>query len=86
MTRPRYKLTITAEHVRNPRSLSIRDFLPLIRCIGRLLPGDVGKRVYDCGDDVWQVENNEQRDQRLAHERRLRSVMRDALVTPGALL
>lgn len=32
--------------------------------IGRVLPGDVGKRVYQCGD-ILQVENNEQRDKRL---------------------
>jgi hypothetical protein len=79
-----YRLTITAEHVRNPRSLGMREYLPLIGCMGRLLPGDVGKRAYE-RNGVWQVENDEQRDQRLAYERRLRSVMRDALVTPGAL-
>jgi hypothetical protein len=78
-----YRLTITAEHVRNPRSIG-KFWHPLFQCIGRLLLCDVGKRVYE-RNGVWQVENNEQRDQRLAHERRLRSVMRDALVTPGAL-
>lgn len=35
--------------------------------IGRVLPGDVGKRVYRRGDIV-QVENDEQRDKRLARE------------------
>ena len=33
--------------------------------IGRILPQDVGKRVYLVGD-ILQVENNEQRDARLA--------------------
>lgn len=78
-----YRLTITAEHVRNPRSIG-KSWLPLFQCMGRLLLCDVGKRAYE-HNGVWQVENNEQRDQRLAYERRLRSVMRDALVTPGAL-
>ena len=78
-----YRLTITAEHVHNPRSIG-KFWHPLFQCIGRLLPGDVGKRAYE-RNGVWQVENDEQRDQRLAHERRLRGVMRDALVTPGAL-
>lgn len=35
--------------------------------IGRILPGDVGKRVYLVGD-VLQVENNEQRDARMRQE------------------
>jgi hypothetical protein len=33
--------------------------------IGRVLPGDVGKRVY-LSEDVLQVESDEQRDRRLA--------------------
>ena len=61
----RYKMTITAEHVRNPHALGARDFFPLIQCMGRLLPRDVGKRVYDCGNGVWQVENDEQLARRL---------------------
>lgn len=61
-----YKFTITAEHVSKPRTLGIHIWYPLIQCMGRLLPGDVGKRVYDCGNGVWQVENDEQRDRRLA--------------------
>lgn len=32
--------------------------------IGRILPGDVGKRVYQVGD-ILQVENDEQRDERI---------------------
>jgi hypothetical protein len=33
--------------------------------IGRVLPGDVGKRVFQRGD-ILQVENDQQRDARLA--------------------
>ena len=33
--------------------------------IGHVLPGDMGKRVYQVGD-ILQVENDEQRDKRLA--------------------
>lgn len=36
--------------------------------IGRVLSGDVGKRVYLVGD-ILQVENDEQRDRRLAGQR-----------------
>jgi hypothetical protein len=61
----RFKFTITAEHVRNPRGIGAKDFFPLIQCMGRLLPRDVGKRVYDCGS-FFQVENDEQRDRRIA--------------------
>jgi len=64
--RPEYLYTITAEHVRNPKSPG-KQWRALYQCIGRLLPGDVGKRVYRVGDIV-QVENNEQRDARLAKE------------------
>lgn len=45
------------------------EFVSLLRAIGRVLPQDIGKRVYDTGDGVIQVENNEQRDRRLARER-----------------
>jgi len=46
--------------------------------LGRILPGDVGKRIYcvknDAGDsDVLQVENDEQRTARLAKGRRARA-------------
>lgn len=33
--------------------------------IGRIMPGDVGKRVYRVADDMVQVENDEQRAARL---------------------
>lgn len=58
-----YMLTITEEHVRNPRSLG-QKYFPLAQCLGRLLLCDVGKRAYE-RNGVWQVENNEQRDRRL---------------------
>lgn len=35
--------------------------------IGRILPGDVGKRIYQV-DDILQVENDEQRDERVKRE------------------
>lgn len=34
-------------------------------CLGIVQPIDVGKRIFDLGDGVLQVENNEQRDTRL---------------------
>jgi hypothetical protein len=41
----------------------------VMETMGRLQPGDVGKRCYLRGD-VWQVENDAQRDARLAREAR----------------
>lgn len=35
--------------------------------IGRILPGDVGKKVYE-SDGILQVENDQQRDERIAKE------------------
>jgi hypothetical protein len=40
-------------------------------CIGRVLPIDVGKRLFRItgrlsGEWIWQAENNKQRDERLA--------------------
>lgn len=61
----RLVLTITADHVRNPRSLGGKLEYALRNAIGRLLPRDVGKRVFDTGDGVLQVENDEQRAARL---------------------
>lgn len=37
---------------------------PVSGFIGQIMPQDVGKRVYRIGD-ILQVENDEQRDQRL---------------------
>lgn len=61
----KYVLTITPEHIDNPRSLGIEQCRRVLECMGRLLPGDVGKQVYDMGNGVYQVENDEQRDKRL---------------------
>lgn len=77
MSRPRYIGTIDETAVRKG---GIRravcsccgrggEFVSLLGAIGRVMPIDIGKRVYDTGDGVIQVENDEQRDQRLARER-----------------
>ena len=66
--------TIASDDVGRPllrawgRSWSVTEF------IGRILPGDVGKRVYkvatnDGSSEILQVENDEQRDRRLARGR-----------------
>jgi hypothetical protein len=61
----RYVFTITTEMVNNPGGLSASQWHKLTQCMGKLQPIDIGKRVYDCGD-FYQVENNEQRDKRVA--------------------
>lgn len=40
--------------------------VPASHFIGQVLPGDVGKRVYDTGDGIVQVENEAQRAARVA--------------------
>jgi hypothetical protein len=59
-------LTLGPEHVgrgiiKRPghRPIWLSDFM------GRVLPGDVGKRIYKV-DGIYQVENNEQRDARIS--------------------
>ncbi len=59
---PKYVHTITEGDVRHPFRLPFA--LQLLNTMGRLLPTDVGKRVYKVGE-VYQVENREQRDRRL---------------------
>lgn len=59
-----YKFTITEEMVRRPLSLG-SDLWKLKNALGKLLPQDVGKRVYQVGE-IYQVENSQQRDRRLA--------------------
>ena len=59
-----YMFTISPEHLTNSRKLLGRNYYKLINCMGRLLPGDIGKRVYSVGD-IWQVENDEQRNARM---------------------
>lgn len=70
MTR-KFLLTITDEHVRNPTLLGPLHF-EIELCMGRLLPGDIGKRVYRVGD-IIQVENDDQRATR--HAAVIRSVL-----------
>lgn len=57
--------TIAPEHVGKSHVKIDGRVVSLADVIGRPLPGDVGKRVYDV-NGVVQVENNEQRDLRLA--------------------
>jgi len=69
--KPRLLLTIGPEHL-DMRRLGSYGW-KLRECLGRVLPQDIGKRVYEitCDDGVrtiYQVENNEQRDARLAKE------------------
>lgn len=61
----RYLLTLEEKHV--GRAFIQLDGRPraVTDWIGRILPNDVGKRVYDV-DGVIQVENDEQRAARLA--------------------
>ncbi|MGH9095623.1 MAG: hypothetical protein ACRDXE_10720 [Acidimicrobiales bacterium] len=64
---PEHLHTIGARFNYGGREYWLRD------AIGRVLPGDVGKRAYivrNDADDSWvlQVENDRQRDERLAKE------------------
>ena len=58
----RLLVEITAEHVRNPRSLG-RDRFKIAACLGRPLRHDIGRRCYLIGGIV-QCENDEQREAR----------------------
>jgi len=78
-----YVFTITTEHIepdswrkRNPSRWChpgewSRQAWKLRDAIGRVLPGDVGKRVFEClsddgsGRTFYQVENDQQRDARI---------------------
>ena len=48
----------------------------LLAALGRILPCDIGKRVYEvsdgCGRTFYQVENDEQRDERIQREKQTR--------------
>ncbi len=57
-----YMHTITEADVRHPFRLPFAS--QLLETRGRLLPQDVGKRIYKVGE-IYQVENGEQRDKRL---------------------
>ena len=67
----RYLFTIGPQHLkRSPKEL--RD------AIGRVQAIDIGKRVYDTGDGVWQVENDEQMRRRLGKNPRRRTLSKRA--------
>jgi hypothetical protein len=55
---PKYLFTI------GERKLTAIEKRKLFEAIGRTQPQDKGKRVYLVGD-IYQVENNEQRDKRM---------------------
>lgn len=60
-----YAFTIGEEHVGAVRvKVGGRTFMT-VNFMGRILPGDIGKRVYLNGD-ILQVENDGQRAARLA--------------------
>jgi hypothetical protein len=60
--------TIERRHVGKNRLEFGRRSVSVHSAIGQVQPIDVGKRVYMSGWFVIQVENNEQRDRRLARE------------------
>jgi hypothetical protein len=62
---PRLFIEITTEHVGKATVRAFGRVWPCSSFIGQILPQDVGKRVYLVGDIV-QVENDEQRAERLA--------------------
>ena len=57
--------TLQASDVRRPLLIAFGQAWPVVNFIGRVLPQDVGKRVYLVGD-ILQVENDDQRAKRLA--------------------
>lgn len=58
---------ITEANVKNPlKTLGARQWRQLKETIGRLLPCDIGKRVYQHSNGgPYQVESEEQRNKRL---------------------
>jgi len=62
----RYIYTIREEDVENQFGVGCNSW-KLWQAIGKLLPCDVGKRVYDYGSH-YQVENQRQMEDRLAKE------------------
>lgn len=55
----RYVLTITPDHVRDPRTLGAHGWR-VRQVLSRLLPADIGKQVWETSPGVYQVENDEQ--------------------------
>lgn len=62
MMRPYH--TISTEDVGQPWLKIFGQLWIVSEFMGRILPGDVGKRIYLVGR-ILQVENDEQRDRRL---------------------
>ena len=57
---------ITEANVKDPLgTLGARQWWKLKETMGRLLPCDIGKRVYQHSSGIYQVESEEQRDKRL---------------------
>ena len=56
--------TITKDDVNKPTIRAFGRVVTVGGFLGRILPGDVGKRLYQ-RDGVIQAENEEQRDERL---------------------
>ncbi len=61
MYKGKYIATITEEDVANP-SMGLRNLM------GRVLKADIGKQVWE-NDGQFSVENDEQRDKRLAEHK-----------------
>jgi hypothetical protein len=60
--------------------------VPVSSFMGRIFPFDVGKRIYDTGDGVVQVENNEQFNARgEAETRRRENLQKPTRDYPGAV-
>jgi hypothetical protein len=66
--------TITSEDVRKTRISTTAGDIPVVEFMGRVVPDDVGRRIYRVpfGEEwIWQVENSSQRHLRLAHGSRV---------------
>ena len=57
--------TLTIEDVDKPHLKAFGRVWPVSGFLGRILPNDVGKRVYLRGD-ILQVENDEQHEARMS--------------------
>jgi hypothetical protein len=69
--------TITSADVGRATITTTAGTIRILEVLGRILPGDVDKRLYlvPCDDPhahwIWQAENDEQRDARLETEAEL---------------
>jgi len=67
----KYLHTITEEDVKSMLSITKRtngtvDFFKLYSNVGKLLPRDIGKQVYEMPSGHYQIENDEQLAKRLS--------------------